>query len=240
MLLPPDLRALGYGEIPIIIKLNEFSYVHTEDHIQPVYPWAGVRDILEYLTCVEFAKSRLLTLPTGIALGSIHVTPARHDSASLVFFAQATLDNLAVWLNEVFDLKLKNTDISFYKNRIKQKLQEHYFEFAQVLEDYDDFIKNLNSYRMEWLHRVAGGAQIYSDKAPSESGARISIQVPIDPVIPSLSSEPEKYLKKIREVQSKNGGRWLMPIDEFAIHIQSKTKELLLRLLECTVAAKDN
>ncbi|MCO7190196.1 MULTISPECIES: hypothetical protein [unclassified Pseudoalteromonas] len=238
MLLPPDLRTLGYGELPVIIKLNELSYVHEDEHIQPVYPWAGVRDILEYVTCVEFAKSRLLALPTGRALGGVNVTPARHDSASLVFFAQATLDNLAVWLNDVFQLNLKGNNVSFYKNQIKLKLGEKYCGFTQVLDDYEHFIQNLNSYRMEWLHRVAGGAQIYSDKAPSEPDANISIQVPIDPVIPSLASERQRYLKRIQKVQQKNGGKWLMPIDEFAVHIQSKTKGLLIELLECTIAAK--
>lgn len=238
MLLPSDLRAIGYGELPVIMKLNELSYVHEEDHIQQVYPWAGVRDILEYMTCVEFAKARLLELPTGRALGSVNITPARHDSASLVFFAQATLDNLAVWLNGVFELNLKGNNVSFYKKQIKSKLIEHNSDFTQVLDSYADFIQNLNSYRMEWLHRVAGGAQIYSDESPSEQEANISIQVPIDPEIPSLASEPKKYLKRIQKVQQKNGGRWLMPIDEFAVYIQSKTKDLLIEILECTVAAK--
>jgi hypothetical protein len=231
LLIPPDLRALGYDEIPVIAKLNEMSYVNEETHIQPVYPWAGVRDILEYVTCIEFSKSRLLDLPTGRALGSINVTPARYDSASLVFFAQATLDNLAVWLNETYSLGMKGNNASFYKNEIKSKLNEQHNDFGSVLDEYADFIQNLNSYRMEWLHRVAGGAQIYSDKSPSEPGANISIQVPIDPIIPSLASDPKKYRKRIQKVQSKNKGKWLMPIDEFAVYIHGNTKDLLIKML---------
>jgi len=239
VLLPPDLQALHYGEIPVLAKLNEISYLHKDDHIQPIYPWAGVRDILEYLTCVEYAKTRLLALPTGRALGSINVTPARHDSASLVFFSQAALDNLAVWLNGVFELGLKGNNVSFYKNQIKPLLNEKHQGFCLLLDEYEEFIQRLNSYRMEWLHRVAGGAQIYSDKSPSEPDANISIQVPIDPEIPSLVSEPKKYLKRIQKVQAKNSGQWLMPINEFAEYIQGNTKELVVRLLHEAVVAKN-
>ncbi|MEJ6476985.1 hypothetical protein [Pseudoalteromonas piscicida] len=237
MLLPSDLSAIGYGDIPIIKKLNELSYVKKEDCFQSVYPWAGVRDIFEYMTCVEFAKARLLALPSGSKLGSAHITPARYDSASLVFFAQATLDNLAVWLKGVFDLDLKGNNVSFYKNQIKAKLVEHSSDFEIVLDKYEDFILNLNSYRMEWLHRVAGGARLCSDRNPSEQASVISIQVPIDPVIPSLVFERQKYIKRIEKTKQKNGGRWLMPIDEFAENIQSKTKNLLIEILECTVNA---
>lgn len=239
MLLPPDLRTLGYNEIPIFTKLNNLSYVQTEDHIQPVYPWAGIRDILEYVTCIEYSKSRLLTLPTGRALGSVNVTPARHDSAALVFFSQATLDNLAVWLKGVFELNLMGNNVSFYKSQIKPLLNQKHAAFGLLLDEYEEFIQKLNSYRMEWLHRVAGGAQIYSDKSPSEPDANISIQVPIDPEIPSLASEPRKYLKRIQKVQAKNGGSWLIPIDEFATYIQGNTKDLLVKFLEETVVAKN-
>ncbi len=238
LILPPDLRAIGYDSIPVIAKLNDIGYIHHEDHIQPVYPWSEVRDILEYISCVEYSKSRLLNLPTGKLLGSIHVTPARHDSASLVFFAQATLDNLAVWLNGVFDLGLKGNNVSFYKNQIKPKLNNEHNDFNMVLDDYADFIQKLNSYRMEWLHRVSGGAQIYSDKNPSDPAAEISIQVPIDPEIPSLVSDPKKYLKRIQKVRSKNGGKWLMPIDEFACYIHGNTKDLVIKLLDVTVTTK--
>ena len=238
MLLPPDLQALGYYKIPVIAKLNELSYLHKDDHIQPIYPWAEIRNIFEYVACVEYSKSRLLSLPTGRDLGSVNVTPARYDSASLVFFSQATLDNLAVWLNGVFELGLRRNNISFYKNQIKLLLNKKHKDFGLLLNEYDDFIQKLNSYRMEWLHRMAGGARIYSDKAPSEPDANISIQIPIDPEIPSLANDPKKYRKRIQRVQAKNKGRWLMPIDEFAKYIHGNTKELLIKLLELTIKAK--
>jgi hypothetical protein len=238
MILPPYLRSLGYDSIPVFKKLDKLSYEHKEDHIQPVYPWAEIRDILEYLSCVEFSKGRILELPTGRALGSKNVIPARYDSASLVFFAQATLDNLAVWLNDFFELNLNGTNRFFYKNKIKSALSTQHAEFGELLNENEEFIQKLNSYRMEWLHRIAGGAQIYSDKSPSGPDANISIEVPIDPEIPGLSSESQKYIKRIQKVQTKNDGKWLMSIEDFATYIQSNTKELLIRLLEEAVTAR--
>lgn len=236
MILPSSLA--GFEKIPVIQKINSMSFGEREDAIYNIEPWASLRDIFEYVACVEFAKERLLNLPKGKALGSINITPARYDSASLVFFAQASLDNLAVWLNSVFDLGLNGANISFYKHKIKPALETKHPKFSSILQKHSPFIENLNAYRMEWLHRIAGGAEIYSDKAPSDPDANISIQVPIDPTIPSLSSEPTLYLERIQKVQHENGGRWLMPIEEFTEYIRNQTLELVIEILEVTVEAK--
>ena len=236
MILPSSLA--GFEKIPVMQKINSMSFVEREDAISIVEPWASLRDIFEYVACVEFAKERLLNLPKGRTLGSINITSARYDSAAMVFFAQASLDNLAVWLNSAFDLGLKGNNISFYKGKIRPALEEKHARFSSVLQKFDPFIANLNAYRMEWLHRIAGGAEIYSDKAPSDSSANISIQVPIDPKIPSLASQPILYLERIQKVQHENGGRWLIPIDEFAKYIRTKTVELVIEILEVTVEAK--
>ena len=236
MILPSSLA--GFEKIPVIQKINSMSFIEREGAVYIVEPWASLRGIFEYVACVEFAKERLLNLPKGKALGSINITPARYDSASMVFFAQASLDNLAVWLNGAFELGLKGNNISFYKDKIKPALETKHGRFSSVLQKYAPFIANLNAYRMEWLHRLAGGAEIYSDKAPSDSGANISIQVPIDPTIPSLASQPSLYLERIQKVQHENGGRWLIPIDEFAQYIRAKTIELVIEILEVTVEAR--
>lgn len=236
MILPSSLA--GFEEIPVIKKINSISFVEREDAIYRVEPWASLRDIFEYVACVEFAKDRLLNLPKDKALGSINITPARYDSASLVFFAQASLDNLAVWLNSAFDLGLKGNNISFYKDKIKPALEKKHAKFSSILVKHASFVANLNAYRMEWLHRIAGGAEIYSDKTPSNSDANISIQIPIDPTIPSLASQPTLYLNRIKKVQHENDGRWLIPIDEFAKYIRSQTVELIIEILEVTVEAK--
>lgn len=233
MILPSSLA--GFEKIPVIQKINSMSFIERDGALYIVEPWASLRDIFEYIACVEFAKERLLKLPKGKALGSINITPARYDSASMVFFAQASLDNLAVWLNRDFDLGLKGNNISFYKDKIKPALEKRHGRFSSVLEKFAPFIANLNAYRMEWLHRIAGGAEIYSDKAPSDSGVNISIQVPIDL---SRASQPTLYLERIQKVQHENGGRWLISIDEFAEYIRTQTVELVIEILEVTVEAK--
>lgn len=235
MILTSDLIQLGYDKNPIISQLNKISFQENNTSIEPVYPWASLRDIFEYFTCVEFAKSSLLQLPKGKELGSVHLTPARYDSASLVFFSQATLDNLAVWLNTSFSLGLKGNNVSFYKSQIKPKLASKNDSFGLVLDEYSDFIDKLNLYRMEWLHRLAGGASLYADRPINDPDVEMSIQVPIDPEIPSLISEPKKYLKRIKKVQSQNSGNWLVPIDDFAIYIHENTKTLTLKLIEISL-----
>ena len=238
MILPSFLALLGYEALPVVRELNAISYIEKKDHIDPVHPWADFRDIFEYLSCVEFARHQLLQLPTGLALGSTNIVPARYNSASLVFFSQATLDNLAVWLNRIHHLGLKGNNISFYKNQIKPLLSMKSDHYGTILSNNEEFILRLNSYRMEWLHRLAGGAEIYSDKSPSEPDANVSIQIPIDPVIPSLRSDSKRYLEKIQEVQSKNGGRWLIPVADFANEIANATVDITLQVAEVAISFK--
>lgn len=236
MILPSSLA--GFEKIPVIQKINSISFVERGGVVNFIEPWAGLRDIFEYIGCVEFAKQRLLNLPKGKEIGSINITSARYDSASMVFFAQASLDNLAVWLNCTFDLRLKGTNKSFYNKKIKPALEAKHAGFSSVLQKYDHFVKNLNVYRMEWLHRMAGGANMYCDKTPLDAEANMSIQVPIDPTIPSLASQPKLYWERIQNVQHKNAGRWLVPIDEFAGYIQTNTVGLVIEILEVIVEAK--
>src|SRR5688500_10157391 len=102
LFVPSFLRQLGYLEDPGLIRLA--AHLVREDGSQVVmHPdyrrWSG---ILDYLCCVEYARIAIHQLPTGRTLGSVDVVPARFYSTSLVFFAQACLDNLAVFLNERF------------------------------------------------------------------------------------------------------------------------------------------
>lgn len=236
MILPSSLAS--FDKIPVIAKINSMSFVERDNAIYNVEPWASLLDIFEYVACVEFAKEQLLNLPKGKSIGSANNIPARYNSVSMVFFAQASLDNLAVWLNKTFDLALKGNNVSFYKDKIKPKLESKYAKFSSILETHGPFITNLNSYRMEWLHRIAGGANIYTDKIPSDPDANVSIQIPIDPTIPSLVSQPTLYLERIKKVQFENGGRWLIPIDEFAEYIRNNTVHLIIEILEASVEAK--
>lgn len=232
MLLPPYLRSLGYDALPAMRKLDDISFVEADDHLDPVHPWYDLRDVLEYLSCVEFARQQLLGLPAGRAIGSVDVVPARYNSASLVFFAQATLDNVAVWLNRAYDLGLRGIEVSFYKNRIARLLGQKDQGFQLVLSRDSSFISHLNSYRMEWLHRLGGGANVYCDKNPMGADAQFSIQVPIDPTLLSLQKDSKRYLERIREVEKENGGKWLLPVGVFANQIADGTRNLTIALID--------
>lgn len=233
MLIPAFLRQLNYEQIPILSTIEQASYITDDDSIKMIKPWANVRDILEYIACIEFSKAQLKSLPTGKELGSHHLTPARYDSASMVFFSQAALDNMAVWLNKTFSLGIKSgNNVSFYKREIKPKLEEKNQRFSDILQNHEDFIMRLNSYRMEWLHRVAGGALLTGDAPPSCPNSNLSIQVPIDPEIPKYSDNPKSYRRKIERTRQKNAGRWLMPVEEFAEHVSGTTTTIVIQLLE--------
>ena len=232
MILPSYLIQLGYESIPIVKELNSRSFDEKDEHIDLVRPWSDLRNVFEYLSCVEYARRQILELPKGKAIGSVDIIPARYHSASLVFFCQAALDNLAVWLNSSHRCGLKGTNVSFYKNEIKKSLSDIDKDYVALLDKHNKFIHRLNSYRMEWLHRLAGGAELYSDKNPADLEANISIQIPIDPQIPSLRGDPKEYLNRIRKVQRENKGRWLVPIEHFANEIAEETKNLILGLLE--------
>lgn len=236
MILPSYLRQLGYEQSPTFSRLDTISYVDKGDHLEPVVPWYQLEDVLDYLCCVELARHRLLSLPKGSALGSKDIVPARHDSASLVFFSQATLDNIAVWLNRTYTLGLRGTQVSFYKSRIAHLLADQDLEYVALLTARSVFIQRLNSYRMQWLHRLAGGARLFSDKVPSDPDANVSIQVPIDPAILSLRTDSRHYLERIEEVRGENHGEWLMPVDVFANYIADGTVGLVTGLIEIALA----
>lgn len=65
MFLPPDLQAPHYSAIPVLAKLNEISFLHKDDHTQPIYPWAGIRDILENLAMLRPLMKMKLSSPTN-------------------------------------------------------------------------------------------------------------------------------------------------------------------------------
>jgi len=226
------LIQLGYDKIPVVKELNSRSFVEREEHIDFVRPWSDLRDIFEYLSCVEYARRQILELPKGKAIGSVDVVPARYHSASLVFFCQAALDNLAGWLNDNHGCGLKGINISFYKSEIKNSLSDIDAGYGALLDKSDEFIQRLNSYRMEWIHRLAGGAKVSSNKSPADAEANISIQIPIDPTITSLRGDPEKYSNRVQKVQREHGGKWLVPIEQFANEMTEETKNLVFGLLE--------
>lgn len=232
LFLPPYLQSLGYGKIPQIKDVSARAEVLKETHIEQNPVWAGWRGIFEYLACVEYGRSLLCSFPTGRELGSQHVVSARYCSASLVFFAQATLDNIAVWVAKRFSMKVKGSDCALHKDKFRNELRSHCQAMVSTLESHDSFILELKKFRMEWIHRLTGGAQVYSDKPPDDPTANICLAVPINPAINSFEMDAKKYPQMVEECRRANGGRWLYAIDEFANKIADGTKDLTVDILD--------
>ncbi len=68
-----------------------------------------------------------------------------YHSRALVFLAQATLD-----------LGVKGGDCAFHKCKFRRELAGKSEEFRRLVEDHEDFVKELTDYRMKWIHRVPG------------------------------------------------------------------------------------
>ena len=234
------MQQLGYGSYSQVKELAGIAVREDDNQIQDVKPWAMWRDLFEYMCCVEYSRESLLNLPTGRYLGSVNAVPARYHSASLIFFCQATLDNLSVWLNSYYSFGLKGNNIAFHKNNIRPRLKEKNQEYDSAIGSNKNFISQLEKYRRIWIHQLTGGAEIYSDKSPSEHDAQITVMVPIDPEIPAhRRGDGKKYIKRINKVRTNNNGEWLYPIDKFANRFADGTKHFLLVMLEIVLKTKD-
>jgi hypothetical protein len=233
--IPSYLRQLGYANFPAVVELGRRAITINPDHIQRNPPWNRWRGIFEYLSCIEFARESLHALPTGRALGSVNIVPARYHSASLIFFARATLDNIAVWIADIFNLQTKGSDCGFHKGKFRAELGQLDSELANVIEEHQEFLAELENYRQEWIHRLSGGAEVFSDKSPMDSDAKIEIAVPINP---RIDHESSSYLKMVNKCRQKNSGRRLYPITEFADRMANGTRDFLLDVLERILAIK--
>lgn len=235
LFVPPYLQSLGYGQVPEFREIANRAVTVTDDTILYDWVWSPWRGILEYVCCVEYSREMLRTLPSGRALGYEHVVPARYHSAALVFFAQATLDNLAVWTSKRLSLPVKGSDCAFHKNKFNQALAGSVPGVAQAVGAYKPFISKLESYRQEWIHRLTGGAAIYSDKSPSEPDAKIEIMVPVNPAINQHAHDPEAYVRAVARSRTNNSGKWLYPITEFGDEFADGLKALLVCFLRAAL-----
>ena len=231
LFLPPYLQALGYGEYPEMHDLAARAVKEWPDHIEFASAWHPWRGFLDYMACVEHARAEIHKLPSGRAIGSGSVVPAQYHSASMVFFAQATFDNLAEWLKVEFKLaNVKHGDIAFHKDRFRGAIEKKDPVLAELINENLPFIKSLERYRHQWIHRMSGGAMIFSDVPPGQSGEKISIQVPIDPTI-DPSRGGDAYLSSIEECRQANGGLWLYSVDEFADRYANGCRDFILKVL---------
>jgi hypothetical protein len=234
LLLPPYLRSLGY-ESESAIQLLRTVNVDSSARVTP--SWISWRGIFEYLSCVEYARAVLLSLPSGGQIGGDVAVPARFAAAALVFFAQATLDNIAGWLTNELSLAIKGSHRQLHKNNFKSALSSAHGgkQIVEVIGRHSNFLKDLERFRQAWIHSLAGGANLYADRPPDQGGIA-EIAVPMDPAIDSFAPN-QGYLRRIEACRERNSGRWLYPIAEFANRFGDGTKMVCLDLLACSIAS---
>jgi hypothetical protein len=236
LFLPPYLQTLDYANLPGICELADRAMTVTVEAIHCDSAWSAWQGIFDYVSCVEYARENIKGMPVGGAIGSVDVVPARYHSASLVFFAQATLDNLAVWSNSRLNLDVKGSDCAFHKSKFKQALAAKVPSMATALEASEPFFLKLESYRQEWIHRLAGGARVVSDMVPSALDAQFQIMVPINAADGGHEHDPKAYLKAIARTRTNHGGRWLYPVAEFADEFTDSLKAFLGAFLVAALA----
>ncbi|WP_313061621.1 hypothetical protein [Pseudomonas rhodesiae] len=237
MIIPSSLQDLGFLDIPLLADLNQRSYKVENEIYLSIEPWASLRDVFEYVACMEHSVSVIDKIPRGKELNSGYLTPARYDSVSLVLFAQATLDNLAAWLNRVFNIGLKSAGVSFYWPNMARALTLIDGDYGNCLAEADAFIQRLNYYRMEWLHRMSGGAVLCFNAPPDDPSCYPEIMVPLDPLVLTLQHDTEKYLQRIEAIRAEHDGEWMVPVSEFAHDIKEGVFKLILDLLN--ISAKN-
>lgn len=235
LFIPPYLQQLGYGSISCMIELGKKAISVKETHIETNPFWEEWRGIFEYICCVEYAYNAIFQLPKGIAIGSIDVVPSKYHSASMVFYSEAILDNISFWLKNKFNLQIQRTNCSLHKVEFQEQLISKNEKFNIIFDEHKSYLTLLNKYRNEWVHRLAGGAFVSSDKPPSDPHANIQIVVPIDPKVNIFNTNSKEYLRRIEECKLNNNGKWLYTIDEFANIIRDGVKQLTIDILEVTL-----
>ena len=236
LILPPHLHSLGYFAHQCVIELGRRAVVIKTDRIDFDPKWFLWRGIFEYLSCVEYAKYILKSLPTGSDVKDMHGLPAKYNSASLVFFAQATLDNMAVWMSKQFSINSKGSNLAFHSKSFIKELNLVDNDIGIIIDKHIKFINILKNYRTEWIHRITGGADVYSDRSPNDSACIAFLAVPINPKINHYEGTGSHKFKMIQECRDLNGGKWLYSIGEFADMIGNGAKEFTLDILSKTLS----
>lgn len=181
---------------------------------------------------MELARVRLKALPTGKAIGGLHLVSARYESVALVFFARATLDQTAAWLTHGLKLKVAGRNRQLHKREFRSALSASGLKGAGIvasLDRYSQYFSELEQFRQTWIHSLAGGAAGFSDRALDQGGIP-EIAVPIDPTIDLVPHA--KYYERVQRCRQQNGGRWLYPIGEFADRFAEGAKSVTLSVLD--------
>ncbi len=208
---PPYLNMLGYQNIDCVAELGKRGAV-LRDMIRIRQKWAAWRGILEYIACVEYARRLLKEVAQSGRTDGLLGLAVRYNSASLVFFGQAALDNIANWLSRRLSLKkLKGSHCQLHKKSFQDALEAvtDGHGIIEAVRRHDKFLAELEKRRQIWIHSLSGGANAYIDKSPAEGGIGF-FAVPLDP---SISSFPEidmgEYARRVQVCRDANSGECL-------------------------------
>lgn len=240
--LPARLAQLPeYRDAPAVAALLRHSDQLDKYSVTP-NPWHDWRGIFEYLECVEFARNQLAHLASQVPSSDVGFQ-ARYHSVNLVFFAQAMLDNMAMWLCDKLPIAgLAMGNRAFHKGyaakpAFRPELTAALPGFEAVFVQYEQFVVDLEKYRRAWIHRLAGGASMFSDLVPSDPAAKITIEVPLNPEIALRAGrDGQEYLELVDATRAANGGRWLQPIDEFGDRFADAARQFTLDSLDVVTA----
>jgi hypothetical protein len=174
--------------------------------------------------------------------GGLTGLAGRYDAASLVFFGQATLDNVAAWLCRRAGLRISGRDCQLHKKRFKRALSKANIRETErmiaAIERHGAFLPELERYRQIWIHSLAGGADIYADKSPAEGGVGF-FAVPLDPSIGFAQLDNSEYVRRVQACRDTNSGEWLEPLEHFADRFADGVKAICLDLLSASLASFD-
>lgn len=231
LLLPSYLRSLGYENSEQVQELSSRALERRPDAIYLHPPWSHWRGIFEYICCVEYARWALRSLPAGRAISSADALAAQYHSASLVFFAQATLDNIAEWTGRCLLLKCSGSDRAFHKKRFKRELATNAPSLVSSVEKHENLIFKVERYRQAWIHRLSGGARVCGDAAADNPNANPAIMVPLNPDLSPDSGNPRTYIKALARTRTNNKGEWLCPVGTFADEITDGLRNFVMDFL---------
>ena len=210
------LHSLGYANEPVLQVVAARTIQESAQEINFKEDGFAWRDIFDYIACVEFARYSIRQLVGSKPIDGRHALPAQYNSAALVFFAQAALDNIALWTSKKGVASVSGSDCAFHKRKFQVQLIASFKEFDDFFNKHEAFIVKLEKFRQEWIHRMAGGARLFSEKVPSDPTADISIMIPISPEIPKLIPNQKRYIRAVERTRTNSNGEWLQPVEEFS------------------------
>lgn len=235
LLVPPYLHDLGYLENPIIMKLAEKCF--EEGRYHPY--WVDVRAMLEYVSCLELAHYNIQEFPKGKMLLTKDVSvESIYHTASIVFFSKALLDNLAMFLDDKYQMGIRNGGKALDKPEFKKKILKNNKGISQVLLQNKEYLDKLTSYRNNWIHRLVGGAFIGGSSASRKDGtfSDAELLIPLDPGFNMYSGDNTEVIENIK---GKNDGKYLITAREFTSEIHANTLKIFFEVLDMSLELFD-